>query len=382
MLDLIKSSAHLGSAPAVAAPKNNRKQAQIANRLRVLRLVYSSNPYSQRRIAMETALQASTVSNIIAELIQSGIVTEGESQESGRVGPREVTLRINPAAAFTAGINLHAGQHEVCIFDGEGKVLAEDVYEEQWTDKTFGRLPKWLAAVARRAGLGVADLRGVGVAVPGIVNHEHGVVTLSRALRLENFPIRERLQRELKLPVFADRNVNCGSYYERHMNPDEYWENAGYFMIKRHGCTGDDVHFSYGLAITVNGNLYRGVNDAAGELDTLLSPPQESPGPQRNRGGEADSFFDHMGSHLAAVINLLDIGNLIIASDGTSMEYAHYERLCTALETALIPITDRRLALRYAGEGVNDISKGAGLCVLHSCLEASLMQTILSAAKA
>ncbi len=361
-------------------PKNNRKQAQIANRLRVLRLIYSRQQYSQRRIVQNTQMQASTISNIVSELISSGLVIEGEARESSRVGPKETILHINPCAAYAVGVNFHTFAHEISIFDGDGTLIAEEVYEKDWSNRTLGNLPRQVESLVRRAGLSMEQVNGVGVAIPGIVNRERGVVILSRALKLENYPIREVLQEKLKLPVFVDRNVNYGTYYEQYMNPGEYWYNSGYLLVKLNAIPHLKSPFSLGLGINLNGDIYRGANYAAGELDAVLIPPGLEEIGQRG-GHDTVVFFSRLGQLLASAINLLDIGHLVVASDHVSMEREHFDVLEKSLEKSLIPITDRRFSIRFAQDGLADLSKGAALWVLHECLEAALGGHILSAGK-
>ncbi|MBC2592910.1 ROK family protein [Ruficoccus amylovorans] len=356
---------------------NNRKQAQVANRLRVLRLIYSREEYSQRRIAAETHMQASTISNIIAELISSGLVVEGEARESRRVGPKETLLRINPQAACSVGINFHAAAHEICVFDGDGTLLAEAVFEKDWDEKMPARLPAQIKSLARKAGLDMAQLCGVGVSVPGVVNRERGTVILSRALNLQNYPMQEHLQSKLKLPVFVDRNVNYGSYYEQHMNPGEYWYNSGYLLVKRNRVVSLGSPYSLGLAITVNGEIYRGANYAAGELeavgeeDAVLIPSELRKMGLRGHD-DATVFFSRLGRHLASVVNLLDIGHLVVATEYASMEGEYFNVLADALRGYLIPISNRVFDIRFAENGLADLSKGAALAVLHHSLETAL----------
>jgi predicted NBD/HSP70 family sugar kinase len=361
-------------------PKNNRKQAQIANRLRVLRLIYSRQQYSQRLIVRETQMQASTISNIVSELIDSGLVVEGEARESSRVGPKETILHINPRAAYAVGINFHSFAHEICIYDGDGTLLAEEVYEKEWSNRTLGQLPRQIEALARRAGLTLAQINGVGVSIPGIVNPDKGMVILSRALKLENYPIRDVLQEKLNLPVFVDRNVNFGTYYEQYMNPGEYWDNSGYLLVKLNAMPHLKSPFSLGLGINVNGEIYRGANDAAGELDAVLIPPDLEEVGQRG-GVDTVLFFSRLGHLLASAINLLDIGHLVVASDQVSMEHEHFDVLESSLSQSLIPISDRRFSIRFARNGLADLSKGTALWVLHACLESALGGHILSASK-
>ncbi|WP_309385994.1 ROK family protein [Cerasicoccus frondis] len=355
--------------------KNNRKQAQIANRLRILRLIYSKTPYSQRGLTLETQLQASTISNIISELLKSDMVIEGESLESGKVGPRETILRINPKFTATIGINIHTTAQDICLMNGSGEIISQDWLQKPWSDDSIHLIADEIKNTVKKAGLRMKDIGGVGFAVPGVVDNETGKVILSRALKLENYPLRDFIRQKLKTPVNIDRNVISGSYYEQHAQPDSNWANSGYLFIKDVTPQKAVSEYSVGMALTVNGNIYRGINHAAGELDAVLLPSEEESARSR---ANAQEFFRNMGSHLASAVNLLDIGKLIVSSDVDTMSPDDFKILSAALSDSLIPISNRTFEASFSKLGFSGMTQGAALQVLHQKLENDLSDIILN----
>ncbi|WP_309397720.1 ROK family protein [Cerasicoccus maritimus] len=355
--------------------KNNRKQAQIANRLRILRLIYSQTPYSQRGLTLETQLQASTISNIVAELLQSEIITEGETLESGKVGPRETILQINPRITATVGINVHTTAQDICLINGNGDIISHECIEKRWNDESIQLIADQIRQTVKKSGLKLKEIGGIGFAIPGVVDNETGTVILSRSLKLENFPLRKIFGQKLKIPVNVDRNVICGSYFEQHSQPDLKWANSGYLFIKDVTPRKGASEYSVGMALTVNGKIYRGINHAAGELDAVLLPSEEQTAKSRT---SSQDFFHAMGSHLASVVNLLDIGKLIISSDGETMTKEDFTILSTALSKSLIPISNRTFEASFSRLGFSGMTQGAALQVLHQKLENDLSNLILN----
>ncbi len=357
-------------------PKNNRKQSQIANRLRVLRLIYSSKAYSQRGIVLATELQASTISNIISEFLKLGIIVEGESIERGGVGPRETALRINPKIAVTVGINLHATTQDICLIDSSGAILSEQRMKRTWGKSTLAHVANKVRSMTDDAGLSMRDIKGVGLAVPGIVDAESGVTVLSRALQVENYPIRDLLAEQLQLPVLIDRNVNFGSYLEQHFNPDLDLHNSGYLLVSKVKTRQAKEEYSVGMCLNLDGKVYRGANHAAGELDAVLLPAEEAPDTPHPM-----PFFQNFGNHFASVINLLDLNHLIIVSEENTLSQKHYEQFSKALKTSLIPFSNRSFSMMLSDQGIRGIAHGAGLKALHQYLEARLGESILNRSK-
>lgn len=355
--------------------KNNRKQAQIANRLRILRLIYSQTPYSQRGLTRETQLQASTISNIVAELLQSEIIIEGVTLESGKVGPRETILQVNPKITATIGINVHSTAQDICLINGSGEIISQEWLEKPWSDKSIELISEQVKLTTKKAGLKLKEIGGIGFAIPGVVDNETGKVILSRALKLENYPLRDIIKQKLKMPVNVDRNVISGSYYEQHAQPNPNWANSGYLFIKDVTPHKPTSEYSVGMALTVNGDIYRGINHAAGELDAALLPSEEQTAKSRT---SSQDFFRAMGSHLASAVNLLDIGKLIISSDAETMTLDDFQTLSEALYNSLIPISNRTFEASFSQLGFAGMTQGAALQVLHQKLENDLSELILN----
>jgi hypothetical protein len=356
-----------------AKPGNNRIESRLANRIRVLRLIYSKIPYSQRRLILETKLRASTISNIIGELLDAKIVVGGDSPESGRVGPRETFLKVAPEAAYAVGINLQARSQEMRLLDGSGSVIAEDAIELPWSERMQERLPERVAALVKTAGLDLEDLGGLCFAVPGIADNDTGRIVYSRVLDAADFPLREQVGAQLGVPVYVDRNVISGGYFERYSRPENVVSNSAYLYLDRMGSGQKMSDLSAGMALTLNGEIYRGVNHAAGELDAVLLPGDRGLG---NRLRSAD-LFANLGSHLASTVNLLDIEELVVAADQQVLSKPDFKHFHDALFAALIPISNRKFRLLHSTEGTEGMARGAALQVLHQTIEGKLRSKIM-----
>jgi Transcriptional regulator/sugar kinase len=355
--------------------KNNRKQAQIANRLRILKLIYSQTPYSQRGLTLETQLQASTISNIVSELLNAEIIIEGATLESGKAGPRETILQVNPKITATIGINVHATAQELCLINGGGETISQERLDKPWDKESIQHISDAVNQIISNAGLKLTDIGGIGFAIPGVVDNDAGTVILSRALKLENYPWRDIFSQKLNIPINVDRNVICGSYFEQHSSPSPDWANSGYLFIKNAAPQKQADEYSVGMALTVNGKIYRGINHAAGELDAVLLPSEKQSDASR---ASAQDFFRNMGSHLASAVNLLDIGKLIISSDGKTMTEEDFNTLAAALSDSLIPISNRSFQANFSKLGFSGMTQGAALQVLHQKLESDLSDLILN----
>jgi glucokinase len=152
--------------------------------------------------------------------------------------------------------------------DRSGKIL------EQITDSHFspGREPL-LAEIVRsisrlRERYGSGGLAGIGVGVPGFILSREGIVRNSNNLAfIENFPIRDEIERRLGAPVILENDANAAALGEK-------WLGAGREV--------DDLVLvtlgtGIGGGIISAGRVIRGFLGMGGELGHLVVVPNGNP---------------------------------------------------------------------------------------------------------
>ena len=111
-------------------------------------------------------------------------------------------------------------------------------------------------AEAARAGGDAANIVGVGIGSPGPLDRDKGLVLITPNLGWKNFPLRDRVSDALGLPATLDNDANCAVF-------GEYWMGAG--RGSRH-LVGLTIGTGIGGGIVIDGRLYHGASDAAGEI--------------------------------------------------------------------------------------------------------------------
>ncbi|NBB90860.1 MAG: ROK family protein, partial [Spirochaetes bacterium] len=110
------------------------------------------------------------------------------------------------------------------------------------------------------AGAKPKEISAIGVACPGPVDFENGIVLETPNLGLENFPIRDRLSAELEVPVFLENDVNAGTY-------GEYVSGAGRGFSH---IVGLFPGTGLGGGLIFDGRLFRGATGGAGEIGHMI----------------------------------------------------------------------------------------------------------------
>jgi glucokinase len=100
------------------------------------------------------------------------------------------------------------------------------------------------------------DFIGIGVGAPGPLDREHGIVLIAPNLGWKDFPLRDRIQSQLKLPTTLDNDANCATF-------GEWWQGAARGGRNVIGLT---IGTGIGGGIILNGALFHGASDMAGEI--------------------------------------------------------------------------------------------------------------------
>jgi glucokinase len=97
---------------------------------------------------------------------------------------------------------------------------------------------------------------GVGVGAPGPMDRERGVVIVAPNLGWKNFPLRDRVTAGTGFPATLDNDANCATL-------GEWWIGAA----KGGRCVvGMTIGTGIGGGLILDGKLYHGVSDVAGEI--------------------------------------------------------------------------------------------------------------------
>ncbi|MFC8921336.1 ROK family protein [Cellulosimicrobium sp. NPDC057127] len=178
-------------------------------------------------------------------------------------GARAVDRR---APGWTAGLDVGGTKVLATVLDPEGASHGTvRVPTVRGPEGVVATAAQAVHDVARRAGVDVASLDGVGVGVPGLVDPDDGSVTHAVNLGVDGarFPLADRLSRAVGgVPVRVDNDLNVAALGAAHVM----------------GADGTDLAFlalGTGLAagIVLGGQVRRGVSGAAGEIGHIPVDP-------------------------------------------------------------------------------------------------------------
>ncbi len=247
--------------PAVIANLDFVKEKNISA---VFKIIVEQRAISRIQIARQCQLAAGSVTRIIRQLIDSGLVREIEAQNSDRGRPA-VSLTANTGDIHILAIS--AGRHNIhfSLCDLSGNLLAEQndpltaSTPEHYVQQITGTAQSFLKKQEKIT----KKLIGIGITTPGLVHSKTGVVHYMPHMRAHNLPLAEELTNTTGLPCFAC-NFSSAIALAEHMLETTY-KCANTVLVS--------VHNGVGSGMILDGRLYEGSSLAAGEIGHIQIDP-------------------------------------------------------------------------------------------------------------
>ncbi|GEK57690.1 sugar kinase [Marinococcus halophilus] len=227
------------------------------NKSIVLNKIRSEGPISRAQIAKETNLTPPTVSANVRELIEQGIVKESRLGDS-QGGRKPTMLVINSSDFYIIGLDAGPTEVEFGLADLSGTVIHHLRANINLMEETafLNVVKKGIHDLLNEIPLMRDKVIGIGVAMHGVVDISTGTSLFAPNLHLRNIPIKEELEKEFGFLVKVENDA-------RAMALGEAWFGSGENVTSM---VAVNVGRGIGSGVVINGELYHGEYDIAGEL--------------------------------------------------------------------------------------------------------------------
>ncbi|MCG3418107.1 ROK family transcriptional regulator [Oceanobacillus jordanicus] len=227
------------------------------NKSIILNKVRTAEPISRAQIAKETKLTPPTVSSIVKELLEEGIIRESSLGES-QGGRKPTMLHINLDAFYVIGVDAGPQRVTSILTDLAGNIIHradKELFTPITNEQFMGVLKDTISETIEASNREKREMVGIGVAMHGVVNVETGTSLIAPNLNLKNIPIKEELEKEFELDVKVENDARAmalgESWFGGHGSASMVAVNIG------HGV---------GAGLVINEKLYHGDRDIAGEI--------------------------------------------------------------------------------------------------------------------
>lgn len=223
----------------------------------------SPDGLSRVELASRTGLSAQTVSNVTRFLIEAGMIVESGTVVAGRGKPRTI-LRLEPGSRYAVGVHVDPAVVTYVLLDLAGTVVASSTTSTPTADdpsevvRTIGSAVDGLIT---DAGVDVDGVLGVGIASPGPIDVDAGIVVDPPFLpRWRDVPLRDALAEATGYPVLLEKDVTAAAVGEMFLAGESSARNFAF------------VYFGtgFGVGLVVDHEPVRGVGSNAGDAGHIM----------------------------------------------------------------------------------------------------------------
>lgn len=169
-------------------------------------------PISRAGIAAQTQLTRASVTQIVDDLMQDGLVVEHSVISSKGPGRKQMLLTLVPEALVIAGVDLNSDTYKLGIIHLGGKVLFQDdgIVAERSVDEVLGEIADKLKSAAEKLDIPENRIYGVGVTAPGPLDTVSGRINNPPCFPAwHNVPVVEKLKMRLGWDVYLGNFSNA-----------------------------------------------------------------------------------------------------------------------------------------------------------------------------
>ncbi len=214
---------------------------------------------SRSELVTSTGLGRAIVARRVQELIDRGLLTEGDvGRSTGGRPPRQLVFRGDAGHVLVA--DLGATSIDVAVTSLDGRILGhhdEPARIEDGPERCLERVDALFETLLATSPDIPGRLWGVGIGVPGPVEFEWGRPTSPPIMPgWDGYPIRERFTRRYGAPVWVDNDVNLLALGELRSGVAAGHDNV--VVIK--------IGTGIGAGIISGGRIHRGARGSAGDV--------------------------------------------------------------------------------------------------------------------
>ncbi|OJU41312.1 MAG: hypothetical protein BGN97_15985 [Microbacterium sp. 69-10] len=225
---------------------------------RLLQLLHQNGDRSRADLARAAGFTKATVSSLVTEMLEEGLIVETRRRPIGGRGRPAVDLNIDRENWRVVALDLsHDDGFYGAVLDLSGRVLHRDSILSLAAQGEVA-LQMAIELAERLCAAAAGRIIGMGVSAPGIVDAD-GVVLASHNLRWTDVPLKDVLLERFDLPVSVENDANVAALAER----DRVGAQSDLMVVK--------LGYGVGSGIIANGKLIHGSHYTAGEIGHIAS---------------------------------------------------------------------------------------------------------------
>lgn len=238
---------------------SNLNTIKSNNRSLILRVLNSLGQVSRAELSRITGLTKTSITNIVGELIDAGIVYETGTVDSSN-GRKPILLNLAKDSLYSLGVYISRDFAYTNVANLKGEIVKEKKHFFELTEnsETFiSIISQGIRSVLSESGVEGRRLLGIGIASIGPLDIAKGVILDPPNFRgLKSIPIVDALKEAFNLNVYLENDMNAGAIAEKLFGSAKNISNFIYMGVTN----------GIGAGIVINDRIFRGSNGFAGEI--------------------------------------------------------------------------------------------------------------------
>ena len=318
------------------------------NERTVLDTIRAGAPISRAEISRRAGISKPTVSLALQSLLEAGLVRETDP-DPGRPTYGATFFEVVPEAGLVLGLDLGARYLRGAICDLRGDVRAVQTVELDGADAeaAIEAIANLRVSLSEASGLPADRIDGAVVGVSGVVDADTGRLALAAVSRLEGRDWAADLRSRLELPVTVENDINLAAVGERWRGMARGVEDFVFLSVGT----------ALGAGLVLHGELHRGRNGAAGEVDLVAAGRDDDIDPCASAVAALASRLASGNGTQTTLVAPFDVRGIFAAArsgDAVAKTVVEEESRRIALHIAPIAaVTDIALVILGGGIGVN-----------------------------
>lgn len=238
----------------------NTMAVKHINETRILQLLYRRGELTQIELKQELNLSSPTIIQAVQGFRKMGILVDGEAMESsGGRKPRKIAFKYD--ALHAVGVEIRRHHIEIVVVDLKGCVVSSRTLRLNYenTSEYWTAINNYIKDLLRELPQ-VRTVLGVGIAFPGEVSFNGGLIERATVLGLHNVPL-DNIKRHFDFDVYIENGASTAGFGA--IWRDQAITDAVYIVVTDDGVAG---------AIVLDNHIYRGSGKAGAFGHMTLDP--------------------------------------------------------------------------------------------------------------
>ncbi|NLY45581.1 MAG: ROK family transcriptional regulator [Tissierella sp.] len=246
--------------------KHDQELMKKINKEMILNLIREKGPISRADLAKITNMSPTSISRIVTDFSELGLVKETNLTSSG-VGRKAILLDTDPNSIHVISVEMDQSISKIGVVDFDGNIILKEevTYDSHVMDweKVVDKICNTIGGIIEQENSTESKIIGIGIGIPGIVDDKSGRVVFSPQLGWKDVGIVDYIEKRFGYKTTIDNLIKSKAIAE-----NVYGSTKG---SKRAAL----INFGTGVgsALIVNEEIYRGITNSAGEIGhTTIDP--------------------------------------------------------------------------------------------------------------